>query len=320
MNTALGADGVNRGTSVRSIISLPAYSSHPKPTEQVIGREGERAGMDVVVEFPETAEEEETRREEMMEALYQLRLQRRREWEERHARRQARREARAIGSVFRLENLRVETQSRRRNDSAGANSGTSSANRSTSSLVREHTARGRKGRISRVNYAALGCVRHDGSRVRADSGASDSQLLDPSAPSDGHSRGDSASSLRSLESASDAETLTQIPSHTESLPPQSTSGPEGDIGALNIPPPHYDDLEWGEAPAYETHSARDPSPERPASLQLPQVQPLPSIQIDLASPASPSPNQENTPEEHESSNPPSVSGSTEPDHPPTSSH
>ena len=44
------AAGVDRNTSVRSVMTLPAYSQAPKETEQVIGREGEREGMDTVVE------------------------------------------------------------------------------------------------------------------------------------------------------------------------------------------------------------------------------------------------------------------------------
>src|SRR5579871_4435863 len=44
--TAAAAAGIDRNTSVRSVMTLPAYSQAPKETEQVIGREGERAGMD----------------------------------------------------------------------------------------------------------------------------------------------------------------------------------------------------------------------------------------------------------------------------------
>lgn len=292
MNTT-AANALNRDTSVRSIITLPAYSSSPKPTEQIIAREGERAGMDSVVEFPETAEEEESRREEMMASLYQIRLQRRQEHLERNARRQARRDARATGNTARLEQLRAESQARRgrrdRSASAGGNGGVGeTVQRSASTLLREHTAHTRDGRISSVNYAALGCVRHDGSRVRGNSAESDSRpLLDATAPLGGHhSRGDSTSSLMSAESVSDMDSAP--PSHPQSAR-QSTSGPEdGDVGARSIPPPpDYEHLEWGEAPPYEN---RSPEGQRPASsLRLPDVAPLPAIQIDVASPLSPSP-------------------------------
>jgi hypothetical protein len=295
MNTT-AANALNRDTSVRSIITLPAYSSSPKPTEQIIAREGERAGMDSVVEFPETAEEEESRREEMMASLYQIRLQRRQEHLERNARRQARRDARAAGNTTRLEQLRAESQARRgrrdRSASAGGSGGSGGVSetvqRSASTLLREHTAHTGDGRISSVNYAALGCVRHDGSRVRGNSAESDSRpLLDATAPLGGHhSRDDSISSLMSAESVSDMDSAP--PSHPQSTR-QSTSGPEdGDVGARSIPPPpDYEHLEWGEAPAYEN---RSPEGEGPASsLRLPDVAPLPAIQIDVASPLSPSP-------------------------------
>src|SRR5271155_1825429 len=76
---ATAAAGIDRNTSVRSVMTLPAYSQSPKESEQVIGREGERAGMDTVVEFPEDPAEEEARREEEMESLYQIRQARRQE-------------------------------------------------------------------------------------------------------------------------------------------------------------------------------------------------------------------------------------------------
>lgn len=306
--TTPGTDGIQRDTSVRSTITLPAYSSSPNPTEQIIAREGERAGMDVVVEFPETAEEEESRREGMMESLYQIRLQRRREVNERNARRQARREAREQGNTGRVEQLRLESQARRRDRSA-----TNTSERTASMALREHRARSSDGRISRVNYASLGCVRHDGSRVRGNSAESDNRpLLDASAPLGGHSRGDSASSLASASSLSDVDTLNPAPSHPQSAR-ESMSGPSegpdnGDVGAHSIPPPDYEHLDWGEAPAYDDRSpdhSPDHSPDRspgvsplhspenpignPPELRLPELTPLPAIQIDTASPVSPSP-------------------------------
>ena len=50
---------VDRHTSVRSIMTLPAYSKSVRENEQVLGREGERDGIDVVLEQPETIDEEE---------------------------------------------------------------------------------------------------------------------------------------------------------------------------------------------------------------------------------------------------------------------
>jgi hypothetical protein len=174
-------------------MTLPAYSQAPKESEQVIGREGERAGMDTVVEFPETMGEEEARREDEMESLYQIRLARRREVAERERRRQERREARDRGDWDRLEELRQ--QSRLRADSA--NTGPSN-DVTAAALLAEHQSRGRDRRISSVSYADVGHVRHDGSRVRANSEESErGGLLDGAAPmgeGPGHHRVASGSS------------------------------------------------------------------------------------------------------------------------------
>ncbi|KAL4804234.1 hypothetical protein BDV18DRAFT_166077 [Aspergillus unguis] len=281
---------IRRDTSIRSIISLPAYSSVPKPTEQVIAREGERGGMDMVVEFPETAEEEEDRREEMMESLYQIRLQRRQEIADREARRRERREARERGDSVRLEQLRV--QSRGRANSRESGNGNTSVSAATA--LAEAQSRGRDRRISSVSYFDVGYVRHDGSRLRASSRDSDSRpLLNDAAAmsSEGpdrssglisvHSRGESYSSAQS-----DGEGLTPVQSHSTSLHSvnRPTEQPEdGDVGARNIPPPDYDNLDWGDAPPYEPPTSES-NPEGPPRLR--ELTPLPTIQIDVASPVS----------------------------------
>ena len=108
VETTAGAS-VDRHASVRSVMTLPAYSRSVRENEQVLGREGERAGIDVVLEQPETAEEEEQRREEEMQSLYQIRLQRRQEIADRETRRQERRDARARGDTATLERLRQES-------------------------------------------------------------------------------------------------------------------------------------------------------------------------------------------------------------------
>ncbi|KAL4913227.1 hypothetical protein BDW62DRAFT_193009 [Aspergillus aurantiobrunneus] len=292
---------IRRDTSIRSIISLPAYSSTPKPTEQVIAREGERGGMDMVVEFPETAEEEEERREEMMESLYQIRLQRRQEVADREARRRERREARERGDALRLEQLRMESRAR-------ANS-RDSANGSTSALaaiaLAEAQSRGRDRRISSVSYADVGYVRHDGSRLRASSRDSDSRplLTDAAAMSgDGpdrssghisvHSRGESYSSAAG---GSDGDSLEPVQSHTtsvRSVNPSNDEPEDGDVGARNIPPPDYNNLDWGEAPPYEPPTSASTSDGPP---RLRELTPLPTIQIDVASPVSPVSNDFPTP-------------------------
>ena len=358
MNT--NNNGVRRETSVRSTITLPPYSVSPKPEEQIIAREGERSGMDVVVEFPETAEEEEARREEVMEALYQIRVQRRQENAEREARRQERRDARSRGDFIRLEVLRSQSRNRERSRSSAS---ASNPNLSASTLLAEHQARGRERRIASVNYAALGRVRHDGTRLRNNSADSDNRPLLQNAAGiheDGspmtHYRGDSYSSLISGSSVtSDGDTLTPVQSHRQSMHSarsrsnsRPTSIPEeegdtgsmgdtGDMGAAVIPPPpEYEFLEWGDAPAYSSpiverfdqsaredrnangareqpsasnesndNSSRDEGSNQTAQNEqnddtpqntthrsqppprLPELTPLPTIHVDVASPIGP---------------------------------
>ncbi|KAL4744032.1 hypothetical protein BDV11DRAFT_176743 [Aspergillus similis] len=249
--------------------------------------------MDVVVEFPETAEEEEERREEMMESLYQIRLQRRQEIAEREARRRERREARERGDIVRLEQLRAESRRARANSRESVNGNTSV---SAATALAEAQSRGRDRRISSVSYADVGYVRHDGSRVRASSRDSDSRPLlnDAAAMSEGpdrssgfisvHSRGESYSSA-----LSDGEGLTPTQSHTTSL--HSVHHPneqpeDGDVGARNIPPPDYDNLDWGEAPPYEPPTS-ELHPDNPPRLR--ELTPLPTIQVEVASPVSSEP-------------------------------
>jgi len=159
---------VDRNTSVRSVITLPAYSVTPRESDLVIGREGDRAGMDTVVEFPETEEQEENRREEEMQSLYQIRQRRRQEAAERQERRRLRRQARQRDDFGTIAALRVESQrAAEQRRTAGS-----------AALISEHeltTERGRK--VSAVSYGELGVAKHDGSRVRANSNDSDNRPL-----------------------------------------------------------------------------------------------------------------------------------------------
>ena len=110
-----------------------------------------------MVEHPETAEEEEGRREEEMESLYQIRLQRRQEIADREARRQERRDARARGDQATLERLRQESTLRaQERDLSG-----------TAAMIAEHQSKSRERRVGSVSYAELGVARHDGTRIRA---------------------------------------------------------------------------------------------------------------------------------------------------------
>jgi hypothetical protein len=195
--TQAAAAGVDRNTSVRSVMTLPSYSQSPKESEQVIGREGERAGMDTVVEFPEGQDEEESRREEQMESLYQIRLARRREIAEREERRRERREARDRGDWARLEELRRDSRARANQSNETVNGGLTA---SAATLIAEHQSRGRDRRVSSVTYAELGHVRHDGTRIRANSNESErGGLLDGAAAmGEDESRPRGSSESRSL--------------------------------------------------------------------------------------------------------------------------
>ncbi|KAI5296225.1 hypothetical protein KEM52_005018 [Ascosphaera acerosa] len=279
---------VNRHESVRSIMTLPSYSMAPKETEQVIAREGERAGMDMVVEFPETEAALEARREEEMESLYQIRLARRQENAEREARRRARREAQEANDMERLRRLNRESRARRRNNAASANGGHSAR---SAMLIAQHQSRDREVRVAEVTYGNIGHVRADGSRIRArssrgtrsraGSAASDADsrplLLEtiPSRDSGGPqysaaSIGTSApvstaaSSMtgHGLEAAATGYPITASTTNVSAAESQqavgasglSGGGQEGDSfhGELLPPPPDYDGHELGEAPPYES--------------------------------------------------------------------
>ncbi|KAM7193886.1 hypothetical protein V8F33_007572 [Rhypophila sp. PSN 637] len=154
------AAGVDRNTSVRSVMTLPVYRPRPTENEQVLGREGERDGIDVVVEMP-TAEEEEALREEEMNALYQIRLTRRQQIAEREERRRLRREARENNDILALQDLRRQTR-----DSAGRNNDAIEELRAEHERAREAA---RQRAVSSVSYADLGVARADGTRIRANS-------------------------------------------------------------------------------------------------------------------------------------------------------
>ncbi|KAF2088797.1 hypothetical protein K490DRAFT_55423 [Saccharata proteae CBS 121410] len=164
--------GVDRHTSIRSIMTLPAYAPTARENERILAREGERAGIDVVLEFPESDNEEETRRNEEMESLYQIRVARRAEQAEREDRRRRRREARERGDMETLSRLRRESRMQR--GGRGVDGQQSSAQ-----LIAEHQAQvqARERRVSSVQYAALGVQRHDGTRLRANSTEDDNRPL-----------------------------------------------------------------------------------------------------------------------------------------------
>lgn len=234
-------------------MTLPAYRTKANENEQVLGREGERDGVDVVLEMT-TAEEEESLREDEMEALYQVRRARRQEAEETRERRRLRREARQRGDMVALRHLSEQAL----------------ASGQTSVLpgLREEATRiqGRRQRaVSSVSYAELGVARPDGTRLRANSQESERTGLlsdaasiaafsarSPSALS--HRRERSTSSVLSFDSNQDfprsgattPRRLSAQPSHNSI---SAGSSPEiigeADLGDVEIPlhdPPRYDDV------------------------------------------------------------------------------
>lgn len=296
-------------------MTLPAYNPTPHPHERLIAREGERAGVDTVIEFPETADEEEERREQDMESLYQIRQARRREINERQERRRERQEAREAGDWARLEQLRLQSEARARaraGSAASAGSSTISlpiAAANASSMLAEHHARNssRDQRISSVSYADLGLARHDGSRLRADSVDSDHRpLLDSAASMGGDNR--SASSIFHLPTrrfdsrnrAASAASVMTTDSDLADMTPQtssedrsgSSSGGGGPVirtpsaGTNGEPsPPIGEPPEYEDAPPYTSPVAERGEAGVPRLPSLRVGQGLPMIEITGSTPA-----------------------------------
>ncbi|KAK0252570.1 hypothetical protein LTS09_012242 [Friedmanniomyces endolithicus] len=220
--TAAGAT-VDRNTSVRSVMTLPVYSRAAREDEQVLGREGERDGIDVVLEGPETAEEEEERRDDEMESLYQIRLQRRQEIAEQNDRRRRRREARARGDFAALQRIRQESlTANEQREIAGA-----------VAMIAEHQANPRDRRVSSVSYADLGVASHDGTRLRSNSAESDRPLLDSAASISGGT----AASIRPWSTYDSLSLRASSPHHRRDRSASSAiSVSTDDASDLDMPP------------------------------------------------------------------------------------
>lgn len=163
-----GGGGVDRTTSVRSVMTLPVYRPKASENERVLGREGERDGIDVVVEMT-TAEEEEALRDEEMELLYRIRATRRRQVAEQEERRRLRERAREANDAVALRELRGQARSR-----AAENQSEMDELRLEHERLRE-TIRQRA--VSSVSYADVGIARADGTRVRANSADSSGERV-----------------------------------------------------------------------------------------------------------------------------------------------
>jgi hypothetical protein len=285
-NRASAAANVDRNTSVRSVMTLPAYRTKANDNEQVLGREGERDGVDVVVELPNVEDDEELRDEEM-EALYQIRVARRQEIAEREERRRLRREARARGDVVALGELSERARA-------------ASSSSVVTDLREEHQRikNQRQRAVSSVSYGDLGVARLDGTRLRANSQESERvgllsdaasislstrspsslSIRSPSALSM-HRRDRSASSVLSFDSNQDFPSpgLPRSGATTpRRLSAQHTGGTigagsspeiigESDLGDIDMPPqspPGYDEVSLDDARSGATTPAfNEPPPD-----------------------------------------------------------
>ena len=243
---------VDRNTSVRSVLTLPAYRATAGNNEQVLGQEGDRDGVDIIVDMP-TAEEEEALREDEMEAIYQVRRARRQEIAEREELRRQRRDARQRGDRAALPDARTR-------------SGQPAGRENVEDLRREvsRIQEQRQRSVSSVSYGDLGVARHDGTRIRANSNESErmgllsdaASMADTAAsdayPSSTHRRDRSTSSLLSM----DSDVANDVRIYSQATTPRASSaelrvGSEPEMGAVSTahdtnPPPDYENgsLDW----------------------------------------------------------------------------
>ncbi|PNY24877.1 Uncharacterized protein TCAP_05157 [Tolypocladium capitatum] len=278
INTRVVGAAVDRNMSVRSIMTLPAYRQTAATHEQVLGREGERGGVDVIIDCP-TAEVEESLREEEMDTLYQIRVARRRQIEEQEELRRLRDEARRRNDGGALADIRARSR-------AASNTGQLDDLRREMGRIQECRQRS----VSSVSYADLGVARHDGTRIRASNEIEGMGLLSDAAsiaisnrsgaPSPAlHRRERSASSLASVDSDFPPPTLARP--RIESRPNLSRlssggeragSSPElveADLGVETMPPPEYEDvsLDDSDEPVRSTTPPHDPPPNYPGSCR-----------------------------------------------------
>lgn len=261
---------VDRNTSIRSVMTLPAYRAIAAHNERVIGRAGERGGVDVVVDLP-TAEEQESLRDEEMEAIYQIRLARRHRPVDREESRRQRHGARRRGGGNTLSGARSRSRA--------------ASNSSTVHELLEHVSRVQEQRqrsVSSVSYADLGVARHDGTRLRTNSNESermgllsDAASIAVSTPRDAHSPGFhrrecNASSLISIDSdlhpvRSTSRVRSQSTTPRLSSELDASSSPElveVDLGVESLSPPEYDNVSLGDIEAeMPANSLQQPPPE-----------------------------------------------------------
>jgi hypothetical protein len=264
------ASNLDRNTSIRSIMTLPKYSNTVNEGERVLGRAGERDGVDIILEMPSDEQQEALRNEEM-ETMYQIRLTRRQQAEEREERRRRTREARERGDRAALQEIQ-QIRNAQNNDT------TIQDLRDRQSEIRASRDRA----TSSVSYHELGIVHNNGTRIRANSTESErigllsdaasialstrpvsamsgrrpsdigSIAIDTRSPSaHSHHRMRSVSSVLSLDNNGD------ISPRSGAVTPQQPGGgyhnvsragsspeilSEADLGDSDMPPPDYEDV------------------------------------------------------------------------------
>ncbi|GJN79330.1 growth arrest and DNA-damage-inducible proteins-interacting protein 1 domain-containing protein [Purpureocillium lilacinum] len=282
--SATAGGAVDRNTSVRSVMTLPAYRQTASTNEQVLGREGDRDGVDVIIDLP-TAEEEEALREEEMATIYQIRQTRRQQIVEREDLRQQRREARRRNDSGALADLRVRSRA--------------ASNNSQIDELRREVGRiqdTRQRSVSSVSYADLGVARHDGTRLRASSNDSERMgLLSDAAsiavsqrsgaPSPSlHRREQSIGSFVSVESDVPPSIRAQSRGGSRPDTPRLSgvsgtlagSSPElveADLGDEEMPPPEYEDVALDDTDnlGRSTTPLHGPPPDYPGPYRSPSV-------------------------------------------------
>ncbi|KAH6663295.1 hypothetical protein F5X68DRAFT_62289 [Plectosphaerella plurivora] len=292
------AAGVDRHASVRSVMTLPAYREDAGDTEQVLGREGERDGVDVVVELP-TEQDEEEMRENEMAALYELRLARRDQIAEREQRRVERRDARARGDNAALRAIQERTR-------VASNSTTLDERRAEHERLKAERQRA----VSSVSYGDLGVARHDGTRIRAASVEServgllsDAASIAATSTHSGapHQRHASQASILSMDSDASPGYRRSNDTSRPHTPYLNTNMSSPDL-ADDTPahsPPGYDDVSLDDRPGTAATTTTPPN-EPPPDYPGPAAQRASRIAAEMSTAAASERRGSNSGSEHES--------------------
>lgn len=241
-------------------MTLPEYRAvAASDRERTIGREGERGGMDVVLEFPESQTEEEERREDHMQTLYEIRLARQLE----------------------------RAEQREGGDLAAAARDPASVQSTQGLLQTLQAVQDREARLSQVSYAEVGIQRPDGTRVRP-SMDSDRPLLGGAATMGERQR---SSSILSYSESPERRRSDEFfgpgggRASSTSLAPERTPEYERRSTVNLVPPesvPDYEGGSWGAPPEYTS----------PIEMRNRGADTLPILRVDAGTPGtsrSPSP-------------------------------